>query len=108
MIHKGGRPHRCNQCEKTFIFKFDLNRHMKIHLERGHSCNKCGKSFLKQISLDEHILKCKRSPQTNGFRYDILEIPFEIKPSWHDKTEIGEKEASSLNQFAKNEKHRCY
>lgn len=81
MIHKGGRPHRCNQCEKTFIFKFDLNRHMKIHLERGHSCNKCGKSFLKQISLDEHILKCKRSPQTNGFRYDILEIPFEIKPS---------------------------
>lgn len=59
MIHAGGRPHQCPLCQKTFIFKFDLNRHMKIHAERGFSCDKCGRSFLKQMQLDEHMLKCK-------------------------------------------------
>lgn len=60
MIHKGGRPHQCSLCEKTFIFKFDLNRHMKIHAERGHSCQKCGRCFPKQITLDEHYVKCRK------------------------------------------------
>lgn len=69
MIHAGGRPHQCQLCQKTFIFKFDLNRHMKIHAERGFSCEKCGRSFLKQLQLDEHVLKCKGS---NANRYVIL------------------------------------
>lgn len=58
MIHKGGRPHQCTLCKKTFIFKFDLNRHMKIHAERGYSCQKCGRCFFKQDTLDEHYVKC--------------------------------------------------
>ena len=41
------------------IIQFDLNRHMKIHAERGYSCNQCGRSFIRQLSLDEHALKCK-------------------------------------------------
>lgn len=60
MIHKGGRPHQCCLCEKTFIFKFDLNRHMKIHAERGLACSDCGKFFSKKLALEEHLLKCKR------------------------------------------------
>lgn len=59
MIHTGRRSHKCKLCDKTFIFKFDLNRHMKIHAERGHSCRKCGSSFAMQLELDEH--ECKKS-----------------------------------------------
>jgi DNA-directed RNA polymerase subunit RPC12/RpoP len=54
MIHAGGRPHVCHLCSKTFIFKFDLNRHMKIHAERGIQCDQCGRAFLKQAELDAH------------------------------------------------------
>ena len=58
MIHRGGRPHVCSLCEKTFIFKFDLNRHMKIHVERGNSCQKCSKCFPKLSMLEEHSAEC--------------------------------------------------
>lgn len=57
MIHEGGRPHKCKLCDKTFIFKFDLNRHMKIHAERGHSCRRCSKSFGSEHELNGHICK---------------------------------------------------
>ncbi|EPB67615.1 zinc finger, C2H2 type [Ancylostoma ceylanicum] len=58
MWHTGERSHVCKHCNKAF-FQFDLNRHMKIHAERGYSCRQCGRSFTRQQSLDEHALKCK-------------------------------------------------
>lgn len=75
MIHAGGRPHQCSLCQKTFIFKFDLNRHMKIHAERGFTCQLCSRSFLKQSSLDEHKPKCKGGAVsiTNGTRPSLAQ-----------------------------------
>ncbi|KAF7640449.1 hypothetical protein Mgra_00000268 [Meloidogyne graminicola] len=65
MIHKGGRPHKCSLCSKTFIFKFDLNRHLKIHSDRSFLCGRCSKCFQHEIELKGHILNCKNSSENS-------------------------------------------
>ena len=48
---------RCEQCDKCFTRKDNLNRHIKkIHKGRkNHECEYCGKSFSQGINLKDHI-----------------------------------------------------
>lgn len=60
MLHSGERPHKCEQCQKTFVQKTDLKRHETTHSEnKSFSCNVdgCGKKFKtkKNLSSHEHV-----------------------------------------------------
>lgn len=51
--------YNCNICDKSFLVKYRLTRHIKKdHLmERTHICPECGHSFFQKRCLDEHLIK---------------------------------------------------
>ncbi|KAF7641016.1 hypothetical protein LDENG_00000030, partial [Lucifuga dentata] len=45
------RPHRCQQCDKTFTRADHLRSHRRVHTgERPYGCHTCGKTFTESSS----------------------------------------------------------
>lgn len=48
--------HRCGACNKSFMKKFELTRHLVVHTkERRFVCAQCGKKFSQNSSLQQHM-----------------------------------------------------
>ncbi|KAH8248590.1 hypothetical protein KR032_001152, partial [Drosophila birchii] len=65
------RPFKCSQCQRTFILKQQINRHIRIHTgERPFKCEYCPKSFTQRHVLNVHLhthtgerpFKCSHCP----------------------------------------------
>lgn len=53
--HEKVFEHFCDQCDKSFSSKFQLDRHLKLHnVNRKFHCLPCNKKFVDKQSLDEH------------------------------------------------------
>lgn len=58
LTHTGVKPHVCTVCDKEFLRPLHLNYHMMIHTaERPHRCSCCGKGFIRRYYLKDHMLK---------------------------------------------------
>ncbi|PAA90362.1 hypothetical protein BOX15_Mlig031714g1 [Macrostomum lignano] len=55
-IHSGDRPWQCPECMKTFSRKDNMRAHMKIHTGElvRHICHLCGKSYGRKYDLQVH------------------------------------------------------
>ncbi|XP_051018830.1 zinc finger protein with KRAB and SCAN domains 5 [Acomys russatus] len=58
-VHKksstGERPHKCNDCGKSFIQSAHLIQHRRIHTgEKPFRCDECGKSYNQRVHLTQH------------------------------------------------------
>lgn len=49
------RPFKCDICEKTYIWKQDLNRHKLNHLHRKYKCKICHKVLSRRDNLRNHM-----------------------------------------------------
>ncbi|XP_017477664.1 PREDICTED: zinc finger protein 850-like isoform X1 [Rhagoletis zephyria] len=48
--------YHCNKCEKSFAWKKDAGRHMKIHLGIfPYECEKCNQRFQRKDKFDKHM-----------------------------------------------------
>ena len=63
--HRAQPAHRCSVCNKSFMQKGSLKKHLSIH-ERQYSCNLCKKSFEFESSLTSHMnIHSKRVHECN-------------------------------------------
>ncbi|XP_012790127.2 zinc finger protein with KRAB and SCAN domains 5 [Sorex araneus] len=51
----GERPHKCDECGKSFIQSAHLIQHQRIHTgEKPFRCDECGKSYNQRVHLTQH------------------------------------------------------
>lgn len=53
-IHTEIRPHSCDQCNESFVMRWDLTLHQRIH-SRTFECEHCSKIFTVRSKLDRHM-----------------------------------------------------
>ena len=53
--HGIGDRFKCDQCDKEFLTKYHLQRHIKSHNSAPQKCNQCGKMYKTAKSLKQHI-----------------------------------------------------
>ncbi|CAI2366811.1 unnamed protein product [Moneuplotes crassus] len=64
-VHLGQKPYQCKICQRGFIQKGNLTKHMKKHNEGGlhsrkiHKCEFCSKRFTEKYNMKSHKKKCK-------------------------------------------------
>jgi len=54
-VHGIGDRFKCNQCDKDFATKGELQTHMKLHNSCPQKCNQCGKMYKTVKNLKTHI-----------------------------------------------------
>ena len=54
-VHGIGDRFKCDQCDKNFSIKSDLQKHIKSHNSCPQKCNECGKMYKTVNNLKKHI-----------------------------------------------------
>ena len=83
-VHLKLRPYECDQCQKTFSRKYNLNLHIETqsncnNLKKKYKCNECDASFEKTKYLKAHVNRIHLKIKPLKFICHECEAPFEVK-----------------------------
>ncbi|XP_021961384.1 zinc finger protein 83 [Folsomia candida] len=81
--HTKEKPFRCDQCEKQFSAKSNLNLHKRIHTSnpKWYKCDECGQAFSHKHHLTRHQktvhrklkdIACLQCPKMFGTKSDMV------------------------------------
>ena len=75
----------CDNCDKSFSSKSDLNDHISTHFGKKFTCHICGKLFNSNKNLKRHVRKnhvgkpCEKVQRfSNSFKEEVLEKVKEV------------------------------
>lgn len=72
LVHSGQKPFICSICGKSFNNLYNLQVHERIHKgNRCHICEICGKGFLERSYLKKHLLVHKKEIQFIATNTDL-------------------------------------
>ena len=91
--NKEDKPHKCDQCDRSFRFKATLIQHAVVHIRYPDGCCKCeqcGKSFPTKSKLTNHV---KRHLTNRPHKCDQCNASFIYNANLivHYRTHTGEK-----------------
>lgn len=119
LIHTGETPYNCIQCVKVFLYKANLDYHMKKHNNKHHKCNICGKKIKYNGNLKRHIemhsndnYKCYSCPICEKKFKSSYSLKRHLKIHSNDNSKyysclICEKEFKSTNSLTRHIKIRA-
>ncbi|KAL5278849.1 hypothetical protein ACFFRR_003467 [Megaselia abdita] len=65
-VNDAERPHKCSQCGKSYVHRYNLKRHEIRHtLQEDLECNICGEKFVEQTTYKKHIRTHKTDYKCN-------------------------------------------
>ena len=75
--HNVGKLYHCNQCKKSFTYKFSLVGHLRRHNgEKPFKCDQCSKAFTHKAQLNYHL---KRHRGEKPYQCSQCDKSFTIK-----------------------------
>lgn len=75
VIHTGIRPFKCSVCPRDFVLDAELKRHLKHHNnERAHKCSECPMAFTVPCHLRRHFATY-HAPGSNPKRKSFVRGP---------------------------------
>nr|XP_027228247.1 oocyte zinc finger protein XlCOF6-like [Penaeus vannamei] len=107
LIHNKEKQFVCQLCNKRFARKDDLKNHERSHTgERPYICKECGKTF-RYISNCRHHMKIHMK-ESNGHRctHCNMSFPSEAKYEYHLKTRNHKKKVSE-SEFGSTDYMHC-
>lgn len=63
--HTEERKHMCTKCDKSYVYRNELNLHMKTHDGIQYMCPICGKSFVTGYVLNRHMRRFHKDTKSN-------------------------------------------
>ena len=64
MIHTDEKKQNCHLCNKGFIDKSQLKRHIGLHTGyKPFSCSFCQRAFIQKSNMKLHAAKCSDKPK---------------------------------------------
>lgn len=80
--HTKVRPHKCPDCDMTFIRKRQLTLHARTHTgERPYTCHICDRTFVQSTYLKKHLA----THEKHGTNLKETEYLIELLPEEDDK-----------------------
>ncbi|ENN72145.1 hypothetical protein YQE_11202, partial [Dendroctonus ponderosae] len=77
----GERPFPCDQCDKAFIKKCDLQRHQCVHTgEKPFACSYCDKRFSTKVHLQSICSRRFLDAMKNAKKNTHLQVHIEERP----------------------------
>ena len=68
--HISEKPYQCSQCDKGYLHKCHLKKHMRTHTgDKPYHCNQCDKAFTwNYILIWEYTVEISHTTATNAIR----------------------------------------
>lgn len=87
-VHRRDFRHRCEQCGKKFMSKYDLEDHKTRHSDKSIVCDDCGNVFLQKSYLVAHKRLMHEVQKMSKYQCDLCNKSFASERNLHSHANL--------------------